>query len=104
MPVVTDSSFEFDPAKDRINLRKHYVNFATASRIWESYVFERDDDRKDYGERRIIALGAVEGRTLVVVFTWRGSRRRLISARKANKDERQLYQEALAHVGVAPEG
>jgi uncharacterized protein len=101
---VTDRSFEFDPEKNSVNLRKHYVNFATASRIWESYVFERDDERKDYGEQRIIALGAVDGRTLVVVFTWRGSRRRLISARKANKDERQLYQEALAHAGATPEG
>jgi uncharacterized protein len=101
---MTDSAFEFDPAKDRNNLRKHRVDSATAARIWENFVFEWDDDRKDYGEQRIIALGIVDRRELVVVFTWRGSRRRLISARKANKDEQQLYQEALARSGITPEG
>lgn len=87
-------SVEFDPRKNASNLAKHGVDLATAGRIWDGYVVERVDDRLDYGEIRFIALGAVEGRTLVVVYTWRGTKRRLISARKANGNERKIYAAA----------
>jgi hypothetical protein len=95
--------FEFDAKKNRANIAKHRVDFAMAARIWEDYVFEREDARRDYGEKRFIALGAVEGRALVVVYTWRGSRRRLISARKANGDESKIYRAAQAHLGTREE-
>jgi len=95
--------FEFDPKKNRDNVAKHRVDFATAARIWEDCVFEREDARRDYGEKRFIALGAVEGRAMVVVYTWRGSRRRLISARKANGDEGKIYRAARAHRGAGEE-
>ena len=87
-------SVEFDPRKNASNLAKHGVDLATAGRIWEDYVVERIDDRVNYGEMRFIALGVVEGRTLVVVYTWRSARRRLISARKANGNERKIYAAA----------
>ena len=92
------NDFEFDPQKNRINLAKHRIDFAIAARIWDDYVFEREDTRRDYGEKRFIALGAVEGRTMVVVYTWRGSRRRLISARKANGSEQEIYRTARARL------
>jgi len=95
--------FEFDPRKNRANFAKHRVDFATAAQIWEDYVFEREDARRDYGEKRFIALGAVEGRAMVVVYTWRGSRRRLISAGKANSDESKIYRAAQAHLGASEE-
>jgi uncharacterized DUF497 family protein len=91
-------SVEFDPRKNASNLAKHGVDLAMAGQIWEDYVVERVDDRLDYGEIRFIALGAVEGRTLVVVYTWRGARRRLISARKANGNERKIYAAARARL------
>ncbi|MFM8606595.1 MAG: BrnT family toxin [Hyphomicrobiales bacterium] len=50
------------------------------------------DDRKDYGEVRLIALGEVDGVVLVVVYTDRGDVRRIISARYANKKERELWR------------
>jgi uncharacterized DUF497 family protein len=103
MTNATADLFEFDPKKNRANIAKHRVDFATAARIWEDYVFEREDERRDYGERRFIALGAVEGRAMVVVYTWRGSRRRLISARKANGDESKIYGAARAHLGIGKE-
>ena len=103
MSDADENLFEFDPKKNRANVGKHRVDFATAVRIWEDYVFEREDTRRDYGEKRFIALGAVEGRAMVVVYTWRGARRRLISARKANSDESKIYHAAQAHLGANEE-
>ena len=54
------------------------------------------DTRRDYGERRIKAIGEANGIILSVVYTWRGERRRLISARKARTDERKEYQAKIA--------
>lgn len=89
------SGFEHDPRKSRSNLLKHGVDFDRARRIWEGPVFEIEDTRFDYGETRIIALGSIDGRALVVVYTWRGTNRRLISARKANGNESEIYRDAL---------
>lgn len=89
--------FEFDPKKNRSNLEKHGVDFPTAARIWDGFVVEREDDRRDYGEMRFLSLGMVDdGRIVLVVHTWRGKNRRLISARKANSDEQEVYRAALA--------
>jgi uncharacterized DUF497 family protein len=103
---MIDSSldlFEFDPRKNRVNIAKHRVDFTMAARIWDDYVFEREDDRRDYGEKRFIALGTVAGRAMVVVYTWRGSKRRLISARKANRDEQKAYSAARAGLETGEE-
>jgi uncharacterized DUF497 family protein len=95
--------FEFGPRKNRANIAKHRVDFTMAAQIWDDYVFEREDDRRDYGEKRFIALGAVAGRAMVVVYTWRGSKRRLISARKANHDEQKVYNAARAGLETGEE-
>lgn len=84
--------FEWDSDKEKKNIVKHKTNFSTASRIWESFVFIRNDDRHDYGEPRLQASGEVGGRLLVVVFTWRGTARRIISARKANPREKGRFE------------
>jgi hypothetical protein len=97
------AEIEFDPRKSRANLEKHGIDLPTAARIWDDVVFEREDDRHDYGETRMIALGAIEGRILIVVYTWRGDRRRLISARKANTDESQIYRSTLARLAPREE-
>jgi uncharacterized protein len=95
--------FEWDPNKEEDNLRKHGVDFTTASEIWDGSVFERVDDRRDYGEVRFVAFGEVAQRILAVVFTWRGMTRRIISARKANPRERALFnEEARRRAGAPP--
>ena len=71
--IYCNGRIEFDPRKNRADLEKHGIDLPTASQIWNDLVFEREDDRRDYGETRIVALGAIEGRVLVVVYTWRGS-------------------------------
>jgi uncharacterized DUF497 family protein len=53
---------------------------------------ETPDDRRAYGETRVRAIGAIDADVLVVVYTDRNDIRRIISARKANRKERQLWQ------------
>ncbi len=85
-------AFEWDAAKNRANIRKHGIDFADAARIFDGLVLERVDDRFDYGEERVVAVGEVEGRTVLVVYSRRGGDRRIISARKASRNERQAYR------------
>lgn len=87
--------FEWDEAKNVRNIEKHGVSFELAARIFEGPILEAPDDRRDYGEDRLIALDAVEGRVLAIVYTWRDERRRIISARKGNKDEREAYWQSV---------
>ncbi len=85
--------FEWDAAKQAVNLAKHGVDFEDAIRIFDGPTLERFDERRDYGEVRIIAVGSVEGRQLTVVYTEREGSRRLISARSAHSSERKAYRE-----------
>jgi uncharacterized DUF497 family protein len=87
--------FEWDPEKEIINVRKHGFDFTTASLIWNAQIIERSDNRRDYGEKRIIATGKVEETTLVVIYTQRGENRRIISARKAKAREKAFFEAEL---------
>jgi uncharacterized DUF497 family protein len=84
--------YEFDPAKARLNLRKHGVSFAHAEQALrdESAITIEDPDALD--EQRFVTLGMdALGRVLVVVHTQRGERTRVISARKASRGETRKY-------------
>ncbi|HIJ37453.1 MAG TPA: BrnT family toxin [Rhodospirillaceae bacterium] len=83
--------FEWDDEKNEDNLRERGFDFAHAARIFEAPVLEMDDTRTDYGERRIQAIGRVGADILFVVYTWRREVRRIISARRANRKERDVY-------------
>lgn len=87
--------FEWDPSKEAENLRKHGTDFTTASWVWRGSVLERVDDRRDYGEVRILAFGKVDGRLIAVIYTRRGASRRIISARKANRREQRRFKEEI---------
>ena len=88
--------FEWDEGKSQWNLRERGLGFDTASEIFKGPVLEFEDRRRDYGERRIIAVGEHKGRFLAVVYTWRGERRRIISARRANRRECNAYRTEIA--------
>jgi uncharacterized protein len=88
------NGYEWDARKAAINLDKHEVDFEHAARIFAGPVLERPDRRRRYGEARLIAFGEVGGEVLAVVYTRRGANRRIISARKARRDERQAYRQA----------
>jgi uncharacterized protein len=88
--------YEWDENKNATNIEKHGVSFTTASRIFEDRVVTFPDDRFDYGEKREISIGQIDGVLLLtVIHTGRDGKTRIISARRANGAERKRYEEAL---------
>jgi uncharacterized DUF497 family protein len=91
---MEDEHFEWDDGKALENYAKHGVSFQAATRIFrDPFAIERVDDREDYGEERFAITGIVDGRVLVVVYTLRNGKMRLISARGAEPHERRQYHE-----------
>jgi len=88
--------FGWDPAKSERNARERGLPFEVAMALFDDPTIEVDDQRRDYGERRIIAYGSVAGRVLVCVYTGRGTMddpiRWIISLRKANRGESHAYR------------
>jgi len=74
-----------------LNLDKHNIDFADVIHLFKNPYLTKEDKRKDYGEKRWIALGIIKNGIIVVVFTFRKHTIRIISARKANKIERSIY-------------
>lgn len=86
--------FVWDAAKDAVNRQKHGIRFADAVAVFaDPDHLEEDSTRPEYGEERRRAIGAVQGRTVTVVYTDRGQTRRIILARRARKDERDRYDQ-----------
>lgn len=85
-------TFEWDDEKARDNFAKHGVSFELAQRLFRDFAaIEFLDDRHDYGEDRIVRIGKVEGAVLLVVYTERNDNIRIISARRALKNEQDFY-------------
>ena len=84
--------FDWDPNKAASNLRKHGVRFAEAATVFaDDAMLTMPDDEPD--EERFVAIGIGSmGRVLVVVYTTREDRTRIISARKATRQERSQYE------------
>jgi uncharacterized DUF497 family protein len=85
--------FEWDPHKDRANVRRHGVNFADAVGVFEDErAITVRDELTAVDEQRWLTVGAdFRGRILVVAYTWRGERIRVFSARRATAGERRQY-------------
>jgi uncharacterized DUF497 family protein len=83
--------FVWDERKRVANLRKHGVDFSLVERFDFAQAATIIDDRKNYGEVRYRAFGAVADRVYVIVFTRRGDQVRIISARRANRREIARY-------------
>ena len=83
--------YTWDPAKNAANIRKHGISFERAVRIFDGPIFEQIDDRYDYGEIRINAIGIIESIEIFVAFTEEDGERRIISARKADRKEREEF-------------
>jgi uncharacterized DUF497 family protein len=87
--------FEWDETKRRQNLARRGVDFRDAALIFEGPVLEAIDRRRNYGETRYRALGRVGREYYLVVYTWRGDRRRIISAWKVGPNAQKRYQAIL---------
>ncbi len=89
--------FEWDPQKAARNLVKHGVDFEDAIQIFSGPLLLRRSDR--IHEKRWLAIGEVHGRLIAVAFTWRGRMLRIISARRARKNEkRSFHQEKMGRL------
>lgn len=88
---IEDYIVEWDDEKNRKNFRKHGIYFEDAARIFldDDYIDDYDEFHSD-DEERIKIIGRVRD-ILTVIYTERGEKYRLISARKATKKEENLY-------------
>ncbi|MEB0138890.1 MULTISPECIES: BrnT family toxin [unclassified Undibacterium] len=86
---------EWNADKAARNLNKHGISFEDAELVfYDTRRIEVYDGREDYGEDRWVTIGLAYSAVLYVVYTVRHAETiRLISARKANADERKKYRE-----------
>ena len=88
--------YEWDERKNQANLEKHGISFENAMRIFDGLVLKNQDERFEYHEVRFRAIGLIEDVALVVIYTLREEETvRIISARLANKKERETYYAAV---------
>ncbi len=94
--VIMKPNFEWDLEKERKNIRKHEVSFDEASSIFDDPMFITViDEEHSTDEERYITIGlSNKNRLLLVAHTERDDRIRVISARKATKNEEKFYEEA----------
>lgn len=87
--------FEWDDIKDAINFKKHGVSFEEAKSVfYDNYAYIFDDIFHSENENRELLFGhSNKNRLLIVSYTDRNNIIRIISARKATKHERKLYEE-----------
>ncbi|MEE9430053.1 MAG: BrnT family toxin [Melioribacteraceae bacterium] len=85
--------FEWDKKKNELNIIKHGISFFDAEIIFGSPMFIKLIRRKDIEEHRWIGLGLLVEIVVVVIFTKREQKIRIISIRKASKKERVTYYE-----------
>jgi uncharacterized DUF497 family protein len=83
--------FEWDDTKRKSNIKKHGIDFIDATKIFAGYTLTIGDDRYDYGEERFVTFGVLDGRVVVVVHTENDHLIRVISIRKATKNEEEEY-------------
>lgn len=100
--MCTEDDFEWDDVKFAANIAKHGIDFTDAIGIFSGFIRETQSVNSD--EVRFKATGYCEGILLTVIYTWRGRRRRIISARRAKRNERKEYHLDESQRGPPPEG
>ena len=88
-----DTLFEWDENKRLANIEKHGIDFADVVKVFEGFVHTYQDTRADYGEVRNVTIGLLNGLEVTVIHTARENRTRIISVRRARKEERRSYYE-----------
>jgi uncharacterized DUF497 family protein len=87
--------YDWDEAKNRRNFAKHGFSFEDAEQVFSGPCVTFEDDRFAYGEERLITLGLLAGRLVVIAHAPRDEGTRIISMRKGNRREQEIYQERL---------
>ncbi|MDP1605231.1 MAG: BrnT family toxin [Rhodocyclaceae bacterium] len=86
--------YSYDPKKQAANLKKHGLDFDDAKRVIESGDTVTFEDRRfDYGEVRYLTLGLLHGEVVIIATAETDKTIRIISMRKAAKNEQKIYYE-----------
>jgi uncharacterized protein len=83
--------YSWHELKRQINLKNRELDFAEAERVFAGPTFSFEDDREDYGEQRWVTLGLLGDKVVVIMHTETEKEIRIISMRKANKNEHILF-------------
>lgn len=86
---------EYDSIKREQTLENRGLDFDRCNDVFSGPILEMEDTRIKYGEPRFITFGLLDTRMVVIVWTPRGDRRRIISMRKANEREQNRFREYL---------
>jgi uncharacterized protein len=81
----------WDQRKRQANLKKHGFDFVDAEEIFDGVTFTYEDDRIAYAEQRFVTPGSLRSTVVSIVHTEQDDHIRVISMRKATKNEREIY-------------
>jgi uncharacterized DUF497 family protein len=87
--------YDWDEAKNRKNIAKHGFSFEDAGKGFSGPCVTFEDDRFDYAEERLVTLGLLAGRPVVIAHSPRDQGTRIISMRKGSWREQEIYQQRL---------
>jgi uncharacterized protein len=85
--------FEYDPEKSETNAAKHGIDFDAAQVLWQD-PWLLEVPAKTEGEPRILAIGKIDGKHWAAIWTPRGGKARIISVRRARKEEIGHYEDS----------
>jgi uncharacterized protein len=90
--MMDDEEFEWDQRKAEQNFQKHGIRFEAATLIFrDPFALDFVDHTTDEGEERFAIIGWSNGLLLTAIYTERNERTRIISVRKATRNEAKLY-------------
>lgn len=84
-------TISFDPAKREWTLRERGLDFLDADKVFDGLKLEFPDERRNYGELRMITVGYLHRRMVIVGWTPRGEARHVFTMRKVNDREKENY-------------
>ena len=90
-------SYKWDEQKRQVNIKKHGIDFLDVAEVFDGDTVIIPDERFDYGENRFIVIGVLKNMVVVAVYTERGENIRIISARKATKNEQIYYFQQISN-------
>lgn len=86
------------PFETQGNRRKHAIDLAECEVLFDAPMLTREDDREEHGEQRLISLGWLQGRVVVLVWTDREDGPHMISCREAETHEQEAYFRAFPKI------
>ncbi|MGA2610589.1 MAG: BrnT family toxin [Terriglobia bacterium] len=89
--------YEWDEAKRQANIQKHGIDFLGIEKVFAGQTITILDDRIDYGEPRFVTVGLLQDRVVVIAHTETDEVIRIISIRKATKNEKIRYFKEIAN-------